>query len=128
MLRIQNRHVVWEQHQIAIPGRNAKDAENRRIPFDPQGRLAPVLNLSCGTWPERVRLRLAAGDFLRSFKTARESLLLAANGHDTKRIKPGARVDRAKLRQIDLHCHDLRHEGACRLLSDGVDICAFHPS
>ena len=23
---------------------------------------------------------------------------------------------------IDLHWHDLRHEGACRLLADGVDI------
>jgi site-specific recombinase XerD len=31
-------------------------------------------------------------------------------------------VDREKLRQIDLHWHDLRHEGACRLLADGVDI------
>jgi site-specific recombinase XerD len=27
-----------------------------------------------------------------------------------------------KLRQIDLHWHDLRHEGACQLLADGVDI------
>ncbi len=27
-----------------------------------------------------------------------------------------------KLKQIDLHWHDLRHEGACRLLADGVDI------
>jgi hypothetical protein len=56
------------------------------------------------------------------FKTAWESLLLIADGHDTKRAKPGARVDRAKLQQIDLHWHDLRHEGACRLLADGVDI------
>lgn len=31
-------------------------------------------------------------------------------------------VDREKLRDIDLHWHDLRHEGACRLLADGVDI------
>ena len=43
MLRIQNRHVDWPQHQIVIPGANAKDAENRRIPFDPQERLAPIL-------------------------------------------------------------------------------------
>jgi integrase len=50
------------------------------------------------------------------------ALLLIANGHDTKRAKPGARVDRAKLRQIDLHWHDLRHEGACRLLAEHVDI------
>jgi len=47
MLRIQNRHIDWERHQIAIPGRHAKD---------------------------------------------------------------------------DLHWHDIRHEGACRLLADGVDI------
>lgn len=26
--------------------------------------------------------------------------------------------------RIDLHWHDLRHEGACRLLADGVDIRA----
>ena len=63
-----------------------------------------------------------AGEFLSSFKTAWESLLLVANGHATKRVKPGAPVDRAKLRPIDLHWHDLRHEGACRLLRDGVDI------
>ena len=62
------------------------------------------------------------GEYLASFKTAWESLLLIANGHETKRAKPGARVDRAKLHQIDLHWHDLRHEGACRLLADGVDI------
>ena len=50
------------------------------------------------------------GEYVGSFKTAWESLLLVANGHETKRAKPGARVDRAKLRQIDLHWHDLRHE------------------
>jgi integrase len=62
------------------------------------------------------------GDYLAGFRTAWESLLLIADGHDTKRAKPGARVDRAKLQQIDLHWHDLRHEGARRLLADGVDI------
>jgi len=62
------------------------------------------------------------GDHVASFKTAWESLLLIADGHDTKRAKPGAHVGRAKLQQIDLHWHDLRHEGACRLLADGVDI------
>ena len=62
------------------------------------------------------------GEFQDSFKTAWESLLLVANGHETKREKPGVRVDRGKLKHIDLHWHDLRHEGACRLLADGVDI------
>lgn len=27
-----------------------------------------------------------------------------------------------RLREIDLRWHDLRHEGACRLLADGVDV------
>ena len=31
-------------------------------------------------------------------------------------------MDRAKLAQVDLRWHDLRHEGASRLLADGVDI------
>jgi integrase len=122
MLKIQNRHVDWDKHQIAIPGKHAKDAENRRIPFDPEGRLAPVLKRRISLGPSAFVFGSPAGEYVDSFKTAWESLLLVANGHDTKRAKPGARVDREKLRQIDLHWHDLRHEGACRLLSDGVDI------
>ena len=122
MLRIRNRHVDWEHHQIAIPGHHAKDAENRRIPFDPQGRFAPILKRRSALGPNAFVFGSSAGEFVGSFKTAWESLLLLANGHGTKRAKPGARVDRAKLRQIDLHWHDLRHEGACRLLKDGVDI------
>jgi hypothetical protein len=52
---------------------------------------------------------------VESFKTAWESLLLlVANGHDTKRAKPGGRVGQEKLRQIDLHWHDLRHQDASR--------------
>ncbi len=122
MLRIQNRHVDWERHQIAIPGRHAKDAENRRIPFDPHGRVAPVLRRRAGLGTSAYVFGSPAGEYVASFKTAWESLLLLANGHETKRARPGARVDRAKLRQIDLHWHDLRHEGACRLLAEQVDI------
>jgi integrase len=122
MLRIQSRHVDWERHQIAIPGKHAKDGENRRIPFDPQGRLAPILKRRSTLGPSAFVFGSPEGEYVDSFKTAWESLLLIANGDDTKRAKPGARVDREKLRQIDLHWHDLRHEGACRLLSEGVDI------
>jgi hypothetical protein len=42
--------------------------------------------------------------------------------HEAKRVRLGALVDREKLRQIDWHLHDLRHEGARGLLADGVDI------
>lgn len=122
MLRMQNRDVDRTQHQILIRGVNAKDAENRRIPFDPKGRLAPILKRRTELGPSAFVFGSTEGEFQDSFKTAWESLLLVANGHPTKRAKPGVRVDREKLREIDLHWHDLRHEGACRLLADGVDI------
>jgi hypothetical protein len=65
MLRTQSRHVDWERHQIAIPRRHAMDAENRRIPFDPQGRVAPLERISSlglpkamtGVWERRPQLR-----------------------------------------------------------------------
>jgi len=105
-----------------IIGANAKDAETRRISFDPQGRLAPILKRRAALGLDAFVFGSEEGEFQDSFKTAWESLLLLAYGHETKRVRPGARVDREKLRQIDLHWHDMRHEGACRLLADGVDI------
>jgi integrase len=94
MLRIQNRNVDWERHQIAFPGRHAKNAENRRIPFDPHGRLAPILKRRAALGPSAYVFGSPAREFVANFKTAWESLLLVANGQDTKRPKPGARVDR----------------------------------
>jgi integrase len=44
MLLIQNKRVDWETHSIGIPGHTTKDKENRRIPFDPNGRLAAALS------------------------------------------------------------------------------------
>jgi integrase len=122
MLRIQNRDVDWTQHSILIRAENAKDNENRRIPFDPKGRLAPILKRRGELGPYAFVFGTPEGEFQDSFKTAWESLQLVAHEHQTKRAKPGARVDREKLKEIDLHWHDLRHESACRLLADGVDI------
>ena len=67
------------------------------------------------------------GEYQESIRTAWESLLLVANIHATKRESRGQRVDRQTLGSIDLHWHDLRHEGACRPLADGVDIRAIQP-
>jgi hypothetical protein len=78
---------------------------------------ADVLDWISRGAPTRVARRSAraryvfgspAGEFQDSFKTAWESPLLIANGFDTKRAMPKARVDRARLRQVDLHWHDLR--------------------
>lgn len=126
MLLIQNKRVDWDTHTVGIPGHTTKDKENRRIPFDPDGRLAAIVRRRGKLGPNAFVFGTENGEYVASFKTAWESLLLIANGHDTKRSKHGARVDREKLRQIDLHWHDIRHEGACRLLADGVDIRIIH--
>jgi hypothetical protein len=41
------------------------------------------------------------GEFQDSFKTAWESFLLVAHRHERKRAKPGVRVNRVKLKQVD---------------------------
>jgi integrase len=65
MLRIQNRHVDWERHQIAIPGRHAKDAENCRIPFDPQGRMAPIHKRRASLGPNAYGFGSPPAEFVR---------------------------------------------------------------
>jgi integrase len=125
MLKVQNRHVDWNSNQIAIPGAHAKDSENRRIPFDPHGRLADVFKRRAPLGPNAYVFGTPAGTYQESFRTAWESLLLVAHGHDTKREAHGARVAREVVTRTDLHCHDLRHEGACRLLAERVDLRAI---
>lgn len=51
-----------------------------------------------------------------------ETLKLLANGHTLKTRADGIKENQKHVRQIDLRWHDLRHEGARRLLADGVDI------
>ena len=77
----------WAQHQVVIPGAHAKDAENRRIPFDPHGRLAPILKRRSTLGFQAFVFGSPSGVFQESFKTDWESLLLVANGHETKRAK-----------------------------------------
>ena len=50
-----------------------------------------------------------------------ETLRLLAFG-EPRTGKEGVEWNREQLQRIDLRWHDLRHEGACRLLADGVDI------
>ena len=47
---------------------------------------------------------------------------MLAYGYTPRRDRDGDGWNREQLRKVDLRCHDLRHEGASRLLADGVDI------
>ena len=122
MLLIQNKRVYWDTHQIGIPGRTAKDRENRRIPFDPEGRLAAILRRRAKFGADAFVFGSEAGEYQPSFQSAWDSLRLLAHGIEPRRVRGGARWNQEQLRKIDLHWHDLRHEGASRLLADGVDI------
>src|SRR5688500_16943733 len=122
MLMIQNKRVNWDTCQIGIPGATAKDKENRRIPFNPKGRLAAILERRSELGPDAVVFGSAGGSHQPNIQTAWETLRLLANGVEPEPGREGAQWNREQLERIDLRWHDLRHEGACRLLADGVDI------
>jgi integrase len=122
MLMIQNKRVNWETCQIGIPGATTKDKENRRIPFNPKGRIAATLGRRAALGPDAFVFGSATGAYQPNIQTAWETLRLLANGIEAKPEREGAQWNREQLERIDLRWHDLRHEGACRLLADGVDI------
>ena len=122
MLLIQNRRVNWETCQIGIPGATTKDKENRRVPFNPEGRLAAILTRRSALGPDAFVFGSESGSYQPNIQTAWETLKLLAYGYEPKPGRTGAAWNREQLQRIDLRWHDLRHEGACRLLADGVDI------
>ena len=122
MLKIQNRHVLWDTHQIIIPAEHAKDAESRRIPFEPKGRLAQILKRRRFLGPKGYVFGGSAGEYQGTIRTAWESLVLLAHGIEPTRTRAHGRVNREQLAEIDLHWHDLRHEAACRWLAKGLDL------
>jgi integrase len=122
MLLIQNKRVNWDTCQIGIPGATAKDRENRQIPFNPKGRLSAILKRRAALGQDAYVFGSALGTHQPTIQTAWETLKLVANGLEPKAGKEGIEWNQQQLRRIDLRWHDLRHEGACRLLADGVDI------
>lgn len=122
MLLIQNRRVNWDTCQIGIPGATTKDKENRRVPFNPEGRLAAVLERRATLGPDAFVFGSETGAYQPNIQTAWETLTLLVYGYEPKPGRTGTAWNREQLLRIDLRWHDLRHEGACRLLTDGVDI------
>jgi integrase len=122
MLLIQNKRINWDSCQVGIPGTTANDKENRRIPFNPKGRLAAILKRRATLGPDAYVFGSTHGAYQPTIQTAWETLKLLANGITPKTGKEGVEHNQEHLRRIDLRWHDLRHEGACRLLADGVDI------
>lgn len=125
MLKIRNRHVHWDTHQISIPAEHAKDAESRRIPFEPKGRLAQILKRRRFLGPNAFTFGSPSGEYQGTIRTAWESIVLLAHGFKPTRTRQRGRVNREHFADIDLHWHDLRHEAACRWLARGLDLRAI---
>ena len=69
--------------------------------------------------PDHYVFGNAAGGRIDDFKTAWESAVLRSHGHRVERTRGRlSTANRAKLAEIDLNFHDLRHECASRLYFD----------
>ena len=101
MLLIQNKRVNWDTCQIGIPGATAKDKENRRIPFNPKGRLAAILKRRRDLGPDAYVFGSTSGGFQPTLQTGWETLKLLANGHTLKTGAAGIKENQKQLRQID---------------------------
>jgi len=94
MLLIQNKRVNWDTCQIGIPGATAKDRENRRIPFNPKGRLAAILERRAVLGPDAFIFGSAHGERQPTIQTAWETLKLLANGIEPRLGKEGEEWNR----------------------------------
>jgi integrase len=122
MLLIQNKRVHWETCQIGIPGATAKDKENRRIPFNPKGRLRQSCDGVRRLDPRPTCSAASLASFNRTFRRPgrRCDCSPMASSRD--------RVDKAPIGTVSNFTRsicggttfDTKAPG--RLLADGVDI------
>jgi integrase len=124
MLKIQNKHVDWQRRWIRILKENSKTEVARIVPFEAGSRLDKLLQRRAFLGPDAyVFGNTSTGEYVGSFRSAWETLLLLANDVQPTRHAPGQRVaNRDVLARIDLHWHDLRHEALSRLADDGVPV------
>jgi len=126
MQKIQNSDIDWRSHEIKIAKAHTKASVARRIPFDPNGRLAEILGRRRFVGgPRGFVFGDAAGALVGDFNRLWREAKLVANGVQPEYVKRGGYLTdscKAKLKELDLHWHDLRHECASRWLEDGLDV------
>jgi hypothetical protein len=115
---------IWNgaSSRLWHPGLHGEGQGEPSNPVNPKGRLAAVLNRRTDLGPDTYVFGSTNGAYQPTIQTAWETLKLLANGIEPRAGVEGVTWNQEQLRRIDLRWHDLRHEGACRLLADGVDI------
>jgi integrase len=123
LLSLQWRDVNLERGEFLIRGEKAKDGDTRRLPIS--ARLLAVLTMAKtdpagDDYPADAYVFGEIGQPIESIKRAWDTCVLKAHGHvPVWRKSSLAPASRAALQAIDLHFHDLRYEGASRLLEAG---------
>jgi len=82
MMKIQNKHIDWPHRWIRILKENSKSEVARVIPFEPGSRLEKLLRRRTFLGPDAFVFGDATtGGYVRTLRSAWETLLLLANAH-----------------------------------------------
>jgi integrase len=133
ILSLQWKHVRWLQSELAIEWRNTKTKKARQIPISPKLREVLVRRQKArvATFPESPKPKAddiadlyafgnEIGGRIKNVKTAWETAVLKAHGVKVERTRGKLSAEnRAKLAEIDLNFHDLRHQAGSRKLEGG---------
>ncbi|MEO8521838.1 MAG: site-specific integrase, partial [Acidobacteriota bacterium] len=131
MLALLFGDIDWKRRVITLRGATTKSRRTRVVPIGTARLLAVLEWLRLDSDGERKRNDVPvfsneAGEPLKTFKKAWVVALLKAHGVDP-RWRKGSYKDlsvecQQRLREINLHWHDLRHEYASRLVERGVPL------
>jgi integrase len=126
ILSLQWKHVRWMQNEIALDWQNTKTKRSRQIPIS--ATLREVLTRRHKAhpkeqpWsPEHYVFGNEIGERVQDIRVAFNNTVLRAHAVEIVRGRRGrvSAENRAKLAEIDLHFHDLRHEAGSRKLEAG---------
>jgi integrase len=114
------------QNEIALEWQNTKTKRRRQIPISPTLREVLTRRHTAHPtdqpWaPEHYVFGNEIGERVQDIRTAFNNTVLRAHGVTVVRGRRGrvSAENRAKLAEIDLHFHDLRHEAGSRKVEAG---------